>query len=177
MNEILKRGCFLAVLLVLLAGSLVHGQINVRSYIPFATWDDACDLRPYIQDAFDAGSAIVFTGNYNPGSPLKYPTSAGLIINENTDVQLQGDAMILRLPSFGNLLYMENGSTFRGHEWGGLHSKIDGNRQAHWDTYGADPNLGSIPMPSIWSTVAMSATLMFITVWESLLVRGAVTMS
>ena len=122
----------LSVLLAVFVDS-VSGQVNVKSFIPFAAWDDACDLRPYIQDAFDNATSVLFGGVQSPAAPpVIYPTTTGLAVPDNHTVQILADAKILRLPSAGQLFVLGNGVTFKGHEWGGLHSTIDGNRDAHW---------------------------------------------
>ena len=123
----------LVVIVVLSMVSMIQAQVNVLNYIPFSSWDDACDLKPYIQSAFDNESSVLFGGVQSPlAPPVIYPMTTGLTIPDNHSVQIYADAKILRLPSAGRLFTLGDGVTFKGHEWGGLHSTIDGNRDAHW---------------------------------------------
>ena len=123
----------LSIIVILFTTALTHAQVNVKNYIPFSTWDDACDLRPYIQDAFDSASNVFFGGVGSPlAPPVVYPTTTGLTVPDNHTVQIYADAKILRLPSEGRLFVLGDDVVFKGHEWGGLHSTIDGNRDAHW---------------------------------------------
>ena len=124
---------FLVIMTVLSTVSMVQAQVNVLSYIPFSTWDDACDLKPYIQSAFDNESSVLFGGVQSPAAPpVIYPMTTDLTVPDYRTVQIYADAKILRLPSAGRLFVLGNHVTFKGHEWGGLHSTIDGNRDAHW---------------------------------------------
>ncbi|MCD4831343.1 MAG: hypothetical protein K8R02_05970 [Anaerohalosphaeraceae bacterium] len=139
-----KNNAIIIIIIIAIMAVSSFGR-DIRDYLP-ASWDPNDDLRSYIQDAFDNETSIEFTGSGDYGNPTIYPSTAGLVIRENSVVQIEADAQLKRLPSNGTFLTLEDGVQLTCPAWGTLKAKIDGNKWAHWPAY---PDLGKIYGPTI----------------------------
>jgi hypothetical protein len=75
---------------------------------------------------------VFFPGSNDPDNPRVYPLTTTLTIPENVQVRFAPNAELLRLPSEGRLILMENGSRLSG-------AIVNGNKYAHWPQF---PDLG-----------------------------------
>jgi hypothetical protein len=100
--------------------------VNVREYLP-DTWatDGSEDLREDIQEAFDENAMVFFPGSDDPENPLVYPVTCGLEVRENSRVRFGANAWLLRLPSEGSVITLNDGAHLSG-------AVIDGNKYNHW---------------------------------------------
>ena len=100
--------------------------VDVRTYLPegYVT-GGSVDYREQIQKCFDENAYIYFPGSNDPGSPMIYGSMTGLETRPFSVVRFGTNAVLRRLPSFGQLLKLGRGTHLIG-------AVIDGNKYAHW---------------------------------------------
>jgi hypothetical protein len=103
--------------------------VDVREYLP-ETWatDGSEDLREAIQQAFDENAMVYFPGSDDPENPIVYPVTCGLETQENARVTFGANAWLLRLPSEGSVITLNNAAHLSG-------AVIDGNKYNHWPEF------------------------------------------
>ncbi len=106
-----------------------EGWTSVRTYLP-ESWpkNGSEDLHDHIQNALEEESMLFFPGSGEKEDPLVYPTTAGLEVPEGNRVKFAPHARLLRLPSEGHLITLQEGACLTG-------AVIDGNKYAHWPEF------------------------------------------
>lgn len=122
---------FVAVLAVLVVIPTVGmaASVNVRDYLP-ASWpqDGSVDLRADIQAVLDAHDNVHFPGSGDPDNPLLYPVTTGLTVRAGNTMTADNSARLLRIPSSGHLLTLEDDAYLNG-------LIVDGNKYEHWPAF------------------------------------------
>ena len=100
--------------------------VDVRDYLPKGhVTDGSVDYKQQIQKCFDENLPVFFPGSDDPQKPMIYGSTAGLKTRPHARIRFGPNAILRRLPSFGQLL-----NAFPGTHLVGV--VIDGNKYAHW---------------------------------------------
>ena len=107
-------------------GAKRGGYVDVRTYLPqgYVT-DGSVDYREQIQRCFDENAYIYFPGSNDSKTPMVYGVTAGLKTRPFSVARFGTNAILKRLPSFGELFTLGRGTHLIG-------AVIDGNKYAHW---------------------------------------------
>ena len=105
--------------------------VDVRTYLPegYVT-DGSVDYKAHIQRCFDENLCVAFPGSDDPDRPMVYGITAASVekileARSNSRIRFGPNAVLKRLPSFGELLRLGDGTHLTG-------AVIDGNKYAHW---------------------------------------------
>lgn len=101
---------------------------NIQDYLPENWQESGVDLKPHIEEAFKQSARIFFPGSNDPDNPLIYPVTTGLVVPKNTHLKFGPNHRVLRLPSKGTVLLLEDGVRLSG-------IIIDGNKYKHWPEF------------------------------------------
>ena len=107
-------------------GAKKGGYVDVRTYLPqgYVT-DGSVDYREQIQKCFDENAYVYFPGSDDSAQPMIYGSTAALKTRPFSVVRFGTNAILKRLPCFGELLTLGKGTHLIG-------AVIDGNKYAHW---------------------------------------------
>lgn len=100
--------------------------VDVRTYLPpDHVADGTVDYREAIQKCFDENAYVYFPGSNDHARPMVYGSTAPLKTRPFSVVRFGTNAVLKRLPCFGDLLHLGQGTHLIG-------AVIDGNKYAHW---------------------------------------------
>ena len=104
---------------------------DVRDYLPDGhVTDGSIDYKIQIQKCFDENACVHFPGSDDPDRPMVYGITAEAVgkvlrTRPHARIRFRPNSVLKRLPSFGDLLWLEPGAHLLG-------AIIDGNKYAHW---------------------------------------------
>ena len=94
--------------------------VDVRTYLPegFVT-DGSVDYKPHIQRCFDENLCVLFPGSDDPDRPMVYAVTAASVgkmleTRPHSRLRFGPNAVLRRLPSFGDLLKLGVGTHLTG---------------------------------------------------------------
>lgn len=126
----LKKQTLLYVLLAF--SGILHATgsqwTNIQDFFPENWQESGEDLKPYIEKAFQESARIFFPGSNEVDNPVIYPVTTGLVVPANTHLKFGPNHRVLRLPSKGTVLMLEDGVHLSG-------IIIDGNKYNHWPEF------------------------------------------
>ena len=105
--------------------------VDVRGYLPQGyVIDGSVDYKPHIQKCFDENPHVIFPGSDDPTKPMVYGVTGAkedgiLKTRPKARIRFGPNAVLKRLPSFGDLFELGHGTHLTG-------AVIDGNKYAHW---------------------------------------------
>jgi len=100
--------------------------VDVRTYLPAGyVTDGSVDYRQPIQKCLDENAYVYFPGSNDHKKPMVYGSTVGLKTRPFSVIRFGTNAIVRRLPSFGELLHLGKGTHLIG-------AVIDGNKYAHW---------------------------------------------
>lgn len=113
----------------LMQSARADSWVNVQKYFP-ENWqaDAQLDLQEYIQKAVDENAQVYFPGSNDAEKPLLYHVTTGLKIPAHHQVKFAPNHRLVRLPSKGHMVTLENHARLSG-------AIIDGNKYAHWPEF------------------------------------------